>query len=121
MSTRRARSSQVVLLGPHGVACERLEVARGAVASARGLLGRSSLGPDEGLLLKARRVHTFGMRFPIDAVFCGRDLRVVGVETLEPNRLSRRYRGARRCVELAAGAASRAGIVPGVTLRTGQR
>jgi len=44
---------------------------------ARGLLGRSELEPNEGLLLeRSRSVHTFGMRFPIDAVLLDRDDRV---------------------------------------------
>ena len=60
-------------------------------------------------MLRAARVHTFGMRFTIDAVFCDRDLVVVGVQTLEPNRLSRRFRRARYCIELPAGSAIKAG------------
>src|SRR6476661_4036737 len=55
---------------------------------ARGLLGRSGLEPDEGFLLEhTRSVHTFGMRFPIDAVLLDRDDRVIAVVRLSPNRV----------------------------------
>jgi uncharacterized membrane protein (UPF0127 family) len=55
---------------------------------ARGLLGRSGLEPNEGLLLEhTRSVHTFGMRFSIDAVLLDRDDRVIGVVRLSPNRV----------------------------------
>src|SRR5437667_363339 len=44
----------------------------------RGLLGRDRLEPGEGLLLRpASAVHTFFMRFPIDAVFLDRGLVVL--------------------------------------------
>jgi uncharacterized membrane protein (UPF0127 family) len=53
----------------------------------------------------------FFMRFPIDAVFCDAELRVLGVERgLRPWRTAGR-RGAKVVVELAAGAA--AGVEPG--------
>ena len=73
----------------------------------RGLLGRASLAPDEGMLFRpAGSIHMFFMRFPIDAVFCDRELRVLGVERgLRPWRTARR-RGAKVVIELAAGAAA---------------
>ena len=73
----------------------------------RGLLGRSSLDADEGLLLRpASSIHTAFMRFPIDAVFLDRDLVVVGVaRELPPWRAAAR-RGARAVLELTAGAAA---------------
>jgi uncharacterized membrane protein (UPF0127 family) len=54
----------------------------------RGLKGRTSLSPTEGLLFeRCRSVHTFGMRFPIDAVMLDRDLRVVTVRRMRPRRI----------------------------------
>lgn len=72
----------------------------------RGLLGRSGLGPGEGLLLRpAGSVHTAFMRFPIDVVFLDRELVVVDVvRDLKPWRAAGR-RGARSVLELASGAA----------------
>jgi uncharacterized membrane protein (UPF0127 family) len=78
----------------------------------RGLLGRSALEPGEGMLFRpAGSIHMFFMRFPIDAVFCDAELRVIDVERgLQPWRTARRG-GAKIVVELAEGAA--AGLAAG--------
>ena len=80
-----------------------------------GLMGRSGLAAGEGLLLRpCSSIHMFFMRFAIDAVFCDRDLVVVGVERdLRPWRTARR-KGAKVVVELPVGAA--AGVDPGERL-----
>ena len=71
---------------------------------ARGLLGRSELQPNEGLLLeRSRSVHTFGMRFPIDAVLLDRDDRVIAVVRLSPNRVLLPRGRVRSVLEVAAG------------------
>jgi uncharacterized membrane protein (UPF0127 family) len=76
------------------------------------------LGPDEALVIRpCRRVHTFGVAYPLDVVFCDRDLRVLHVETLEPGRMSGRVRPARMCIELASGRAAACSLEPGVALR----
>jgi uncharacterized protein len=84
----------------------------------RGLLGRRELSADEGLLLTPTgSIHTWFMRFPIDAVFLDGDLRVLGVAAeLGPWQVAGR-RGARAVLELAAGAAARNGVEPGDRLR----
>ena len=96
------------------VVCARLIVADSAWSRMRGLLGRDSLEPGEGLLLRpAASVHTAFMRFSIDVVYLDRDLRVVDVvEGLAPWRMSAR-RGARAVLELSAGEARRLGIAAG--------
>ena len=54
------------------------EVARGFLARMRGLIGRRGLPPGEGLLiLRCNAIHTFFMRFAIDATFFDRHGRVV--------------------------------------------
>ncbi len=80
----------------------------------RGLLGRSSLPADEGLLLApAWSIHTWGMRFPIDVVFIDRDERVLRiVEAMRPWRLVSQRR-AHAVVELAAGRARALGLREG--------
>jgi uncharacterized protein len=71
---------------------------------ARGLVGRDALAPDEGFLLRrCRSVHTFGMRFPIDAVLLDRDDRVVAVVTIEPGRILLPRRRVRHVLEVSAG------------------
>jgi uncharacterized membrane protein (UPF0127 family) len=84
----------------------------------RGLLGRASLEPGEGMLFDpAGSIHMFFMRFPIDAIFCTRELVVIDVaRDLAPWRIAGR-RGAKVVVEVATGAA--AGIGPGDRLVLG--
>ena len=71
---------------------------------ARGLSGRDALAPHEGLLLRrCRSVHTFGMRFAIDAVLLDRDDRVVAIVTMPPGRILLPRRRVRHVLEVAAG------------------
>lgn len=71
----------------------------------RGLLGRDSLDPTEGLwIIPCPMIHTFFMRFAIDVVFLDKKLRVVRViENLKPWRVSPWVFSARSVLELAAG------------------
>ena len=86
-------------------------VARAAdpVSRSRGLLGRTALEAGEGLwIVPCPMIHTLFMRFPIDAVFLDRDLRVVRVlENLRPWRLSPWVFRAHSVLELAGGSAGR--------------
>jgi hypothetical protein len=96
------------------VVCERCEVASGAFSRMRGLLGRSGLAPGEGMLItKSGSIHTAFMRFPIDAVFLDRDLRVRKVVAAIPPFRAAAARRSRSVLELAAGEAERAGIAVG--------
>ena len=65
------------------------EVARSIGARLKGLIGRRDLPPGRGLLiLKCNAIHTFFMRFPIDATFYDREDRVVKtVRNIRPWRL----------------------------------
>jgi uncharacterized membrane protein (UPF0127 family) len=96
------------------VVCDRGVVADSPVSRMRGLLGRSELRPGEGLLLRpASAIHTWFMRFPIDAVFLDRDWRVVGIsDDVRPWRAASR-RGAKAVLELPAGESSRRGLALG--------
>ena len=58
----------------------RIEVADTFLTRLIGLLGRSRLQSDCGLLIQpSSGVHTFGMRFPIDVVALDRKFRVIAV------------------------------------------
>ena len=94
--------------------CERCVDADGAVARARGLLGRTELPRGEGILLRpAGSVHTFFMRFPIDVVFLDGEGRVLRVAAdVRPWRAVAK-RGARAVLELAAGECERRGVSVG--------
>jgi len=82
-----------------------VDVAETAQERSRGLLGRRACPVDEGFYFApAYLVHTIGMRFPLDLVFCDRYGRVVSVRKhVPPGRLIFCRRG-RGVLELAAGA-----------------
>ena len=94
--------------------CDRCVVADSPVSRMKGLLGRSELRSGEGLLLRpASAIHTFFMRFPIDAVFLDRDWRIVGIaDGVAPWRTAGR-KGAKAVLELPAGESARRGLRPG--------
>jgi uncharacterized membrane protein (UPF0127 family) len=102
------------------IVCERCLLAETALTRMRGLLGRRELPSGEGILLKpASSVHMAFMRFPIDAVFLDRDLRVVKVASdLRPWRVAG-SRGAKSVLELPAGEAKRRGLTTGDRLIAG--
>jgi uncharacterized membrane protein (UPF0127 family) len=91
--------------------CERAVLADGPLRRMRGLLGRRSIEPGEGMLLRpAPALHTAFLRFPIDAVFLDGDLTVVSVvENMGPFRAAS-HRKATAVLELAAGEVARRGI-----------
>ena len=103
-------------VGTH-VACRRCAVADRPLSRLLGLMGRRALAPGEGLLLKPTpSIHTWFMRFPIDAVFLDSELRVLGVKPeLGPWRFAGR-RGTRAVLELPGGEARRIGLEPGAVL-----
>lgn len=71
----------------------------------RGLIGTAPLRPGEGLLLTGCRwIHTFGMDYPIDAVYFAEDGRVVGLSrSLWPGRIGPRMGEADHTLELPQG------------------
>ena len=102
------------------IVCERCVLADTALARMRGLLGRSGLPSGEGILLKpASSVHMAFMRFPIDAVFLDRELRVVKIASdLKPWRAAG-SRSAKAVLEIPAGEAGRRGLSVGDRLVAG--
>jgi uncharacterized protein len=102
------------------IVCERCVLADTALARMRGLLGRRELPSGEGILLKpASSVHMAFMRFPIDAVFLDRDLRVLKIAAdLKPWRAAG-MRGAKQVLEIPAGEAARRGLRVGDRLSAG--
>jgi uncharacterized membrane protein (UPF0127 family) len=88
------------------VVCARCEIANTPLKRLRGLLGREGLAEDEGMLFRpAGSIHMYFMRFPIDVVFCSRELVVLGIERdLQPWKTAKR-RGSKVVVELPVGGA----------------
>jgi uncharacterized membrane protein (UPF0127 family) len=96
-----------ILIEPTGEALATdAEWARSLFKRLRGLIGRPKLLPGQALIIEpGPQVHTFGMRYSLDVVFCNRSWRVLSVAHLEPWRVSRFVRGARYAIELPAGSA----------------
>lgn len=107
MILRNARSGAV--LG------DRIERAASPFARLRGLMGRPSLAEGEGLLIEpCAAIHTFFVRFAIDAAFLSPDLRVVrAVSRLRPWRVTGFHRGATMTLEIPAGTLERTGTREG--------
>src|ERR687885_2668248 len=115
MARERRPMRVVTLQDARGcVVCASCAVADRPIGRLRGLLGRAGLAPGEGLLLRpAPSIHTWFMRFPIDAVFLDADLCVLDVRVaVRPWRVAAR-RGAPAVLELSAGEAVRHGLRPG--------
>src|SRR5450432_926049 len=91
------------------------EVAASRRRRARGLIGVEQV---EGALVlrPCRQVHTFGMRVPIDVVWCSEHGQVLRIATLGRRRVSRPVVGARFVIEAAAGATGRWGLHVGDVL-----
>lgn len=103
------------------IVADSVESARDIWARMRGLLGRDSLDSDRALWISpCNSIHTFFMRFSIDAVFVDDDLVVRKVvRGLSPWRLVPPVWRARSVFELAAGQASADRVREGDQLHVG--
>jgi uncharacterized protein len=109
--------------GPGGeLVCQHCAVADRPFSRLRGLMGRRELAPGEGLMLRPTpSIHTWFMRFPIDAVFLDADLRVLDVKPhLRPWRFAGR-RHTRAVLELPGGEAQRLRLRAGAVLELAPR
>jgi uncharacterized membrane protein (UPF0127 family) len=105
------RAKAIIVLSMAWLVCDGKVLASCEVATTRaerrkGLLGRSGI---EGALLitHTRSVHTVGMQFPIDAIFCDAELMVLAIKHVDRLRLPIPPRGTRNVVETERGAAER--------------
>lgn len=105
---------QVKFVDSPAVVVERCRVADSMVSRLVGLLNHDTLPEGEGLLIKpCNQVHTFFMRFAIDAVFLSGDDEIVAVEELKPWRVSKLRLKARKVLELPLGTSRRLGLERG--------
>jgi uncharacterized membrane protein (UPF0127 family) len=98
------------------VVAARCEVADNILSRGLGLIGRSGLAAGEGLLLtKTGSITMVFMRFPIDALFLDRAMRVLRVaQDLHPwVPAVGAPRGTDRVLELPSGTAARTGTQAG--------
>jgi uncharacterized protein len=99
----------------------RVELAIKPEEFQRGLMFRTELAPDAGMLFVSRapQVHTFWMKntlIPLDMIFIGADRRIVGVvENAEPRTLTSRSVPApsQYVLEIPGGESARKGIHAG--------
>lgn len=86
-----------------------------------GLLGTSKLDGDEGLLIRpCRQVHTYYMRFNIDALFLSESGEIIHIESrMNPGRISRFIKESCQVLEIAGGTAELKGIQVGQRVQFG--
>ncbi|MCC7165524.1 MAG: DUF192 domain-containing protein [Anaerolineae bacterium] len=96
----------------------RIELATTPQARRVGLLKHDRLEIGHGLLIPGRNwfpfmaIHSIRMKFPIDVFFLDRNNRVLGLETLRPNRVAW-VMGAQWVLEMAEGAIAVSGSQEG--------
>ena len=83
-----------------------VEEAKTFAARSRGLLGRSTIDPEEGMLFRdCTSIHMFGMKTALDVVFLDDQDRVVKIfRALKPWQMAFGGGKATHCLELAPGA-----------------
>ncbi|OQB25556.1 MAG: hypothetical protein BWY11_00316 [Firmicutes bacterium ADurb.Bin182] len=90
---------------------DSVETANSFFKRFKGLMGRRSLLESEGMLITCcNQVHTFNMRFTIDVIYLSKQMRVVRVDTLPPNRIGPFVKNAVSVLEVAAGTSALNGI-----------
>lgn len=84
----------------------------------RGLLGRTELSADQGLLISpCHSVHTLGMHFAIGVVFLNREGAVIHqIAEMPPGQLSPIIKGAKKVLELHPQTLARWDLKTGETL-----
>jgi hypothetical protein len=105
---------RVVNIARHKVIAARVEVATTSARRSKGLLGRTSLAPGEGLwIVPCESVHTFGMKIALDLIYLDRRHRVRKIRTnVRPWRISACLT-AHSVIELAAGSIREEDVQPG--------
>ncbi|NLO44972.1 MAG: DUF192 domain-containing protein [Clostridiales bacterium] len=95
-----------VVLIPH------IENADGCVSRMMGLMFRKSLPEDRGLLLEpCRQIHTFQMKFPIDAVYISKENVIIKIEeSILPGQTCKKVKAAQKVLELCGGTAKKIGL-----------
>lgn len=98
-----------------------LKVAKTFLQRGFGLIPRSDLSTNEGLLIgSCKSIHTFFMSFAIDCIFVDKNMMVKAlVENVSPWRMTKFYWKADSVIELSAGSIRRLEIGLGDQLHVG--
>lgn len=94
---------------------DRVEMADSFVKRFMGLMFRKSMPQNHALLLRpCSAIHTFSMKFAIDAVFLAKDGTVLHIEpAMQPNKPGKSVKKADSVLELNAGMADEFGLKTG--------
>ena len=83
----------------------------------KGLMGVKLLKDGEGVWFEnCSSIHCFFMKMPIDVVYCDKNYRIVGIETVAPWKIGHFYKGAKHVLEVKACAANNLQIGDELTL-----
>ena len=115
------KTIRIVRTADASVICERCQIADNILTRVRGLLGRTHLDEDEGLLIvPCPSIHMWGMKFALDVVFLSKEGVVVDfVENIAPGKhyvAKKTYGKAHSALELSVGTIARHNIEIGQTL-----
>ena len=104
MATSEKQNTAAINVTKGVAIASELEIATSFAARSQGLLGRSGLKPDTGLLIDpCSSIHMWFMRFPIDVVFLDSKNRVVGLRrNVKPWGMAWSWRGV-KTIELPVG------------------
>ncbi len=85
----------------NGIILERVVIADNFSTRLKGLMGKKSLGENDGLLIKpCNSIHTFFMKFNIDVVFIDKNNRIISIyRNMLPWKFSKIYFESQFCIE----------------------
>ncbi len=84
-----------------------VQIADTFLSRLKGLLGRKSIGIDEGLLLTScSSIHCFFMKFTIDVVYLSDSMEVLYKETVKPWGMGKLVKNTRNILEMHEGAST---------------
>ena len=104
-TARNLLQMKLCVADPNVTVASEVRWARSGVDRARGLIGVTALPSGVAMVFEpARQIHTFGMKFPLDVVFCDSQWEVVHVvRSMVPHRVTRFVWRAHFAIELAGG------------------
>jgi uncharacterized protein len=108
-TARNLLQMKIIIASSGAVLASDVRWVRSAMDRTRGLIGVDGLSPGAAMVFEpARQIHTFGMSFALDVVFCDRGWKVLHiVRSMPPRRMTRLVWRARTALELAAGSLPR--------------
>jgi uncharacterized membrane protein (UPF0127 family) len=94
---------------------DEVELADSFIRRFCGLMYRKTMAKNHGLLLNpCNQIHTFGMKFAIDALFLSKDYVIIKIEeSIKPGKVCKTVNGAHFVLELCGGVAKEAGLSVG--------